>query len=305
MAWELKVGETIRRTELHERFGGRRQGGIAPSARTPNVFLFTDPASGRQHGYFDGWAPDGRFHYTGEGQRGDQQLIQGNRTVLEHREQGRALRLFRADRRMVTYIGEFELEEKNPFSRTDAPETGNGPIRQVVVFHLVPVDDVVRNAGDSLPLPPADDQLVTTVPLEAVHTEKFYVSPTSEQITAERREQQLVTEYAQYLRDRGHEVERRRYLPEGETKPLYCDVFEIARRNLVEAKGTGTREAVRMAIGQLHDYKRFEPEPPSLAVLLPERPRPDLEALLASQSIAAIWRAGPGEFQDNADQQFT
>ncbi len=130
MPWELRPGEQIRRTVLHERFGGRRQGGIAPSAQTPNVFLFTDPASGPQHGYFDGWAPDGRFHYTGEGQRGDQQLIQGNRAVLDHRPQGRALRLFRAGRGMVTYLGEFELDEKDPFSQTDAPETGNGPIRQ-------------------------------------------------------------------------------------------------------------------------------------------------------------------------------
>ncbi len=143
------------------------------------------------------------------------------------------------------------------------------------------------------------------MPLEAVNTEKFYVSPSSEEITAERREQQLVTEYAQYLRDRGREVERRRYLPEGETKPLYCDVFEITRHNLVEAKGTGTREAVRMAIGQLHDYKRFEPDSPSLAVLLPERPRPDLEQLLGSQDIAVIWRTAPGEFHDNAGGQFT
>jgi len=40
-------------------------------------------------GYFDGWVPDGLF-YTGEGQRGDQALVQGNLAVLRHREEWRS-----------------------------------------------------------------------------------------------------------------------------------------------------------------------------------------------------------------------
>jgi hypothetical protein len=44
------------------------------SSSTPNVFLFTDPAVGHQHGYYDGWVGD-RFHYTGMRQRGDQQFV--------------------------------------------------------------------------------------------------------------------------------------------------------------------------------------------------------------------------------------
>lgn len=58
------------------------------------MFLFTDPEVGQQHGYFGGWAFDDCFDYTREGQRGDQQFIQGNRAVLEHREQHRALQIF-------------------------------------------------------------------------------------------------------------------------------------------------------------------------------------------------------------------
>jgi hypothetical protein len=42
-------------------------------------------------------------------------------------------------------------------------------------------------------------------------------------------------------------------------RTLNSDVYDATRRNLVEAKGTGTREAVRMAIGQLADYGRFAP----------------------------------------------
>ena len=56
---------------------------------SPNVLLFTDQASGSPHGYvFDGWVDDGDdkvFLYTGEGQRGDQQLIRGNAAILNHR----------------------------------------------------------------------------------------------------------------------------------------------------------------------------------------------------------------------------
>jgi hypothetical protein len=78
------------RKELHDHFGGGREGGISPSARTPNIFLFTDPPVGRLHGYFDGWGQDGYFHYSGEGQRGDQRMIRGNRAVRDHHIDGRS-----------------------------------------------------------------------------------------------------------------------------------------------------------------------------------------------------------------------
>ena len=61
---------------------------------------------------------------------------------------------------------------------------------------------------------------------------------------------------------------------------------------LIEAKGTVAREALRMAIGQLMDYRRFAPDETRLAVLVPERPRPDLMALLDSAGVHSIWRDG-------------
>jgi hypothetical protein len=70
-SWGLAPGDPIKRTTLHERFGGSGRGGMAPSASTPNVLIFTDPKVGNQHGYYDGWVAD-VFHYTGWGQRGDQ-----------------------------------------------------------------------------------------------------------------------------------------------------------------------------------------------------------------------------------------
>ena len=38
---------------------------------------------------------------------------------------------------------------------------------------------------------------------------------------------------------------------------MFSDVYDVTRNNLLEAKGTVTREAIRMAIGQVADYRRF------------------------------------------------
>ena len=85
---------------------------------------------------------------------------------------------------------------------------------------------------------------------------------------------------------------------------MLSDLYDQTRQNLIEAKGTGSREAVRMAIGQLADYGRFTPKDTATAVLLPERPRQDLEALLRSQGISSVWQVGSG-FDDNAGERFT
>jgi len=79
-------------------YGGAPYSGIAPSARTPNVLLYTDPAEGRKHGYiFDGPSDDGTaFYYTGHGPTDDQELKDGNRAIYEHAQAGRSLRLFTA-----------------------------------------------------------------------------------------------------------------------------------------------------------------------------------------------------------------
>jgi hypothetical protein len=102
--------------------------------------IVSDPIAGERHGYFDGWRDDGRFHYTGEGQRGDQQMKSGNAAVFRHVQEGRALRLFMGARGTVTYEGEFELDTNQPYYTTDAPETNDGPVRSVIVFRLRPKD---------------------------------------------------------------------------------------------------------------------------------------------------------------------
>jgi hypothetical protein len=36
----------------------------------------------------------------------------------------------------ITYLGEFAVDTSQPFYTTDAPETGGGPVRKVIVFRL-------------------------------------------------------------------------------------------------------------------------------------------------------------------------
>src|SRR4051812_20209593 len=140
--WDIEPGAFLTRRERGVRFGGATQGGIEPSATTPNVFLYTDPAKGLAHGYnFDGWSPDGSvFFYTGEGQFGDQTLTSGNASILNHWQAGRRLRVFSAEgtvpgsqTKQQRYIGEFELDVERPTEWETAPDTA-GELRSVVVF---------------------------------------------------------------------------------------------------------------------------------------------------------------------------
>jgi hypothetical protein len=297
--WDLEPNQRILRKVLHQRFGGQQQGGISPSAQTPNIFVFYDPETGEQHGYYDNWQADGCLHYTGEGQRGDQEMKSGNAAIFKHKEDGRSLRVFRGARGTVTYEGEFELDDIEPFQRTDAPETGDGPLREVFVFRLRPKDveppEPTSKLNEVLIGPTRVD-----VPIELQETEKAYVNPSREPYEAERREQKLVLALEAHLRALGHAVTRQRLLPSGEARPIITDLFDGTTGTLVEAKGSVERNAIRMAIGQLCDYRRFfaASELHHVAALFPTEPRADLCNLLSEQGIVVVYRTETG-FEDS------
>jgi hypothetical protein len=265
------------------------------------VLIFSDPEAGEQHGYVDGWQADGCFHYTGEGQRGDQQMKSGNRSILDHEREGRGLRLFQGARGRVRYIDEFVLAEP-PFYHTDAPETGDGPIRSVIVFRLKPktIDPLppdtmfaegIRRAFGSARAASAEPAAVQEVAVEELWTERMFINPRQEKTEAERREAALVTSFRDYLRLQGHQPTRLKILPEGETKPIFTDLYVRSQNLLVEAKGTVERGAIRMALGQLLDYRRFA-QGARCAILIPTRPRDDLVALVQGEGVELFWREG-------------
>ncbi|MGV9521196.1 restriction endonuclease [Streptomyces griseus] len=290
--WQLKPGDQIERKALHSTFGGRTQGGIGPSAKTPNVFVFTDPVAGEKHGYYDDWMPDGRFHYSGEGQYGDQRMISGNASILNHQAEGRALRVFQGARGTVTYRGEFTVDQENPWYSADAPETNDGPLRKVIVFRLNPVDTAPQEPATKLGrLLVSHPNQVDDLPLERNESETTFVNPNQEPYEADRKEARLVKAFADYLTSNGHQSGRQRILPPGESRPLFTDLHAKELGLLVEAKGSVTRENIRMAIGQLADYGRFV-DHTIRAILLPSEPREDLLALAKTQDCAVVWPEG-------------
>ena len=140
-----------RTTDIHQRYGGQRQGGISTPASYPFIFLFTGE-TGDSYGYRDGWGTDGVFHYTGEGQIGDMQFLRGNKAIRDHAVNGRDLLLFQAEKQkgLYRFLGTFGCAGWD--TRT-APDRDGSP-RQVIVFNLVsstaPTNSgVVNDAGPS------------------------------------------------------------------------------------------------------------------------------------------------------------
>ncbi len=287
----LAPGDTLLRREVHEIFGGRTQGGIGPSRKTPTVLFFTDPVTGQRHGYTDGWDDDGLFNYTGEGQHGDQRLVQGNKAILTHAADGRVLKGFHAEGSTVTFMGDFDLVD---YHWTDAPDT-DGIIRQVVIFRLRPLTGPgpVALVLPHSPVTVSNNDQTTTVPLEYHNTERSVATPSSQLYEIERREATLVLRYASHLRQAGHQVSRLRVVPAGESAHIYSDLWDETDKELIEAKSLVTRQQLRMAVGQLLDYSRFV-DHNRLAVLVPTRPRPDLLHYLASAQIDVIYPDGDG-----------
>lgn len=292
MSINLRPGERIKRTKLHEEYGGRRQGGISPSRQTGNVFFIT-AERGKEYGYiYDGWGSDGHFHYTGEGRVGDQQMVQGNRAISEHEDgdDPRELHGFLAHGTELEYMGQFRYHD-HYFA--DAPAIDCPIDRKVIVFRLEQLSGVqigpTRSRLDRL-----GQELVKEVPIEQYLTERTLVEGDREPYEVERNEHRLIRRLVEDLELQGHDVCRLQFRPPGEPAPLYCDVFDKTTNTLYEAKGTVTRAAMRMAIGQLADYARLVDPAPSRVILMPEQPRADLVSLASSQGIDVAWPAETG-----------
>ena len=90
---EFIRGKSYKRKELHDLYGGNRQSGICPCSDYPIIFIFSG-SSGGQYGYEDGWDNENIFRYSGEGQVGDMEFTRGNRSILNHKEDGKNIYLF-------------------------------------------------------------------------------------------------------------------------------------------------------------------------------------------------------------------
>jgi hypothetical protein len=251
MAWDLEPGDVIKRTELHARHSGGRQGGIAPLTKSKDVLLFSDPASGAKYGYHDRWE-DGVFHYTGEGQVGDQAMTRGNKAILAHTTEGRALRVFKGVRGMVRYLGEFELDTESWY--WSIAEDRKKARRKVIVFRLRPIDMTLwartpkRRRAELGDVYAAVDESTTSAPRDPF-------SPDPDAIDRGLRgHARTQNKLASFLGAAGIEARR--------PKPAEPD-FDLAWTHrgwwyVAEIKSlTGTNEAkqLRLGLGQVLDYQ--------------------------------------------------
>lgn len=130
----FRLGQSYRRKEIHDQFGGIRYTGIAPCKDYPYILLFTG-TEGEEHGYTDEFRNDGSFIYSGEGQEGDMEFTRGNKAIRDHHEDGRELHLFESKGDgMVSYVGEYEYVSH---FEEQLPDT-HGQMRKAIRFKLVP-----------------------------------------------------------------------------------------------------------------------------------------------------------------------
>ena len=115
------------------------------------------------------------------------------------------------------------------------------------------------------------------------------------EIIIHQNEDKLVQRYKKYLK-KNHQIDLKKYQFDisGENSTLETDGWIDESKTLIEAKyfkkGESPRQKIRMAIGQLHDYKRHaKPKPKRLAILLPRCPVNDLVKLLHLQKIDIIY----------------
>lgn len=131
----FSFGQNYRRREIHAEYGGQQQGGISTPAGQPLVLLFSGD-SGEQYGYRDGFV-EGVYQYTGEGQRGDMEMVRGNRAILDHALNGKDLHLFQyVGRGIVQYVGQMVCGGHHT---RPAPDI-DGRSRQAIVFELIPIE---------------------------------------------------------------------------------------------------------------------------------------------------------------------
>ncbi|TPQ18420.1 hypothetical protein [Streptomyces sporangiiformans] len=186
----IAPGDVVTRAQIREVFGGSAQGGICPSVEMQSVNLFSDPSVGEKLGYYDGWLAEDDdlgpvFEYTGAGMSGNQTFEgvagAGNRAILKHAEQGRALRTFTqvgkvpgSGTKTHKYLGEFSLDRLQPYAWRQI-HGADGRDRNVVVFRLRPDGEVQRSEKDIIP--PAEETTAELVPFTVVTAAMLQSAP--------------------------------------------------------------------------------------------------------------------------------
>ncbi|MEV5653736.1 hypothetical protein [Streptomyces sp. NPDC052291] len=325
---DLVPGLVTMREDVADAFGCGKYQGIEPASASKKVFVYSDPAAGAEYGYtFDGRGDDDEFGplylYTGAGAYGPQTPTGRNKSLLTAAEMGRDVHLFVADGEVTPggamrqrYIGQMVVDPITPYVVRRGRDKA-GVMRDALVFRFRPAPGTTPAWTDADKQPPATKTTIeitdpaVTVPAPIVlpkqsgakvkKTEQHTTSETVADIRAsqrevKRREGELVKAFIAHLEAAGHKTHSFQFTIAGEPGTLTPDLYDVNDHALYEAKGLTTRANVRMAIGQLADYRRHVPNNKSLrvAVLLPAAPTPDVKELLVEQKIGLVYQTDDG-----------
>ncbi len=325
---DLVPGVVTTRDAIAAAYGCGTFQGIEPADEAGKVFVYSDPSAGEEYGYtFDGRAEDDEFGplylYTGAGAKGNQKPSGRNGSLLSAAEKNREIHLFVAHGKVPgsgamrqRYIGQMVLDPIKPYEVRRGPGKDN-VMRNVLVFRFRPAEGTTPawTEADRLPAATHTEIEITepavTVPTPVVlpqqsgakvkKTERHSTTETVADIPAGqrkvlRREGELVEAFKAHLAAAGHETHSFQITIKGEPGALVPDLYDATDHVLYEAKGQTTRANVRMAIGQLADYRRHVPDKAGLrvAVLLPKEPTADVRDLLAEEGVSLVYQADDG-----------
>lgn len=176
------------------------------------------------------------------------------------------------------YLGSFQVDPDDPWRREDARDR-EGELRTVLVFRLLPMEAEAPTDVEVLSDTPATTPAQEFLSPENNVVTEFDVAERKKS-TARRREAEQMSKFEEFLLAQGHEIGRLRLtVPESSVR-LLTDTFDSSSKVLYEVKASSTRNMVRVAIGQLFDYRRFTEGVAHYTVVLPVRPTPDLVELI-------------------------
>ncbi|MFI8368581.1 hypothetical protein [Streptomyces sp. NPDC085466] len=324
--FELVPGMLTTREEISAAFGCGTFQGIEPAVEAKKVIVYSDPAAGEAFGYtFDGRAEDDEYGplylYTGYGKSGHQQLKSRNKSLHDHAAAGRDVHLFVAHGKVPgsgqtqqRYIGQMVVDPITPYvTRTGIGEDKKK--RTVLVFRLRPApgttpawqeEDWLHAATDTALEEieaPSQPAIPAQTSVKTKNSEQFTVTQTIANVaggpkTVNLREGLLVEAFKRHLVEAGHQHKTFQITITGEVGALTPDLYDVTDHVLYEGKGLATRHNIRLAIGQLMDYRRhvekFEGGGLRVAVLLPSEPSPDLMDLLAAQGVHLVYQTETG-----------
>ncbi|MGW3570160.1 hypothetical protein ACWDSL_40910 [Streptomyces sp. NPDC000941] len=161
-----------------------------------------------------------------------------------------------------------------------------------------------RKKSSSRKAPPNAETSGTFVVPEAFGT-KMSLRAAAAATIAVRHEAELTQAYRAHLDSAGHQTGAFQIKVKGLTSTLRTDLYDATDHVLYEAKGSNSREDVRMALGQLLDYSRYVKAPgqedePKRVVLLPAAPTPDMYTLLDRYDVGVVYRSDDGRFVGDA-----